>query len=77
MAVKIELNHTIVHARDAQVSAKFLTALFDLPPPEKFYHFLVVRTTNGVSSEHILLCRPGPPSKEPIQYAVWRSRAVF
>ena len=49
MTRKIELNHTIVPVRDKLESASFLTELFGLPKPEPFFHFLVVRTTNGVS----------------------------
>lgn len=48
-AMSVELNHTIVHARDQKETAKFLTEILGLPPPEKLYHFLVVRTANGVS----------------------------
>lgn len=49
----IELNHTIVHARDPRVSANFLSEVLGLPPPEAFYHFLVVRTANGVSLDFL------------------------
>lgn len=49
----VELNHIIVHAEDKQVSARFLTDLFDLPPPIPFGHFLVVKTANNVSLDYI------------------------
>ena len=45
----IELNHTIVHARNKDESARFLTEILGLPPAERFGHFLVVKTANGVS----------------------------
>ena len=45
----VELNHTIVHARDKAKSASFYTELLGLPAPETLYHFLVVRLANGVS----------------------------
>lgn len=48
-AMSVELNHTIVHARNQRETANFLTEILGLPPPEKFYHFLVVRVANGVS----------------------------
>ena len=47
--MSIELNHTIVHAKDQQESAAFLAEILGLPDPEPFGHFLVVRTANGVS----------------------------
>jgi len=51
--MSIELNHTIVHAKDKQASAEFLSEILGLPAPEKFYHFLVVRTHNGVSLDFL------------------------
>ena len=45
----IELNHTIVAARDKLASAMFLTDLLGLPAPAPFGPFLVVTLTNGVS----------------------------
>jgi extradiol dioxygenase family protein len=48
----VELNHTIVHAEDKNVSARFLTDLLDLPAPIPFGHFLVVKTANNVSLDY-------------------------
>jgi catechol 2,3-dioxygenase-like lactoylglutathione lyase family enzyme len=45
----VELNHTIVAARDKQDSAMFLTDLLGLPAPTTFGPFLVVTLGNGVS----------------------------
>jgi len=42
--MSIQLNHTIVHSKDAAASAKFLADLFGLPAPVKFYHFHCVKT---------------------------------
>jgi hypothetical protein len=56
--MKIELNHTIVHASDGQVAAEFLAELFGLPPPKPFGPFLVVQTTNGVSLDYISTDEP-------------------
>jgi catechol 2,3-dioxygenase-like lactoylglutathione lyase family enzyme len=47
--MSVELNHTIVHAKDQEESAAFLAEILGLPDPEPFGHFLVVRTANGVS----------------------------
>jgi catechol 2,3-dioxygenase-like lactoylglutathione lyase family enzyme len=45
----IELNHTIVAARDKLSAATFLTDLLGLPAPTSFGPFLVVTLNNGVS----------------------------
>lgn len=39
----VTLNHTIVHARDKEASAKFLTEILGLAPPKKLAHFTVVQ----------------------------------
>ena len=45
----IQLNHHIVHARDAVASAEFLVELLGLRPPRRFGPFVVVELDNGVS----------------------------
>lgn len=45
----VQLNHTIVHARDAKASAEFLADVLGLPAPRRLYHFWIVNTANGVS----------------------------
>jgi catechol 2,3-dioxygenase-like lactoylglutathione lyase family enzyme len=49
----IELNHTIIHAHDKHKSANFMAEILGLPAPEALWHFLVVRTANGVSLDFI------------------------
>lgn len=49
----VQLNHTIVHARDAEVSAKFLSEVLGLKPPRRFSHFWIVETTNHVSLDFL------------------------
>ena len=44
----IELNHTIVAARDAEASARWFAELFGTDEPERFGHFWQVTTDNGV-----------------------------
>lgn len=39
----ISLNHTIISARDQEVSARFLTEILGLLPPERVGHFTVVQ----------------------------------
>jgi catechol 2,3-dioxygenase-like lactoylglutathione lyase family enzyme len=47
--VPVQLNHTIVHARDTRRSALFLTRILGLAEPTEFGPFLVVNVANGVS----------------------------
>jgi catechol 2,3-dioxygenase-like lactoylglutathione lyase family enzyme len=49
----IQLNHTIVYARDKQRSAKFLSELLGIAAPTTFGPFLVVDVDNGVSLDFI------------------------
>lgn len=46
--VAVELNHTIVAARDGQESARWFTELFGMSQPRQFGHFWQVSTANGV-----------------------------
>lgn len=48
-----QLNHTIVHARDAHASAEFLAQILGLPAPRRLYHFWVVEAANGVSLDFL------------------------
>ncbi|GAB2998287.1 VOC family protein [Amycolatopsis acidiphila] len=45
----VQLNHTIVEARDRQETASFLADVLGLAEPEPYGPFLVVSTDNGVS----------------------------
>ena len=45
----IQLNHTIVSARDKDESATFLAEILGVNPPTAFGPFLVVQVDNGVS----------------------------
>lgn len=58
----ITLNHTIVHARDPEETARFLTEILGLSPPTTLSHFTVVpvgdtsldfmETTGPIASRH-------------------------
>jgi catechol 2,3-dioxygenase-like lactoylglutathione lyase family enzyme len=48
----IQFNHTIVPARDAEASAKFLTDILGLPAPVRFGPFWVVTLENGASLDY-------------------------
>ena len=45
----VQLNHTIVHARDQRASAEFYASVFGLGQPRPFGPFLDVETANGVT----------------------------
>lgn len=47
--MRIELNHTIVHASDRDATAAFLTEILGLPDAHEYGPFRVVELTNGVS----------------------------
>jgi hypothetical protein len=70
----IQLNHTIVHARDKRESANFLAELLGLPQPKPFGPFLIVEVANGVSLDFIDDDN-GPISRQ--HYAFLVSEAEF
>jgi catechol 2,3-dioxygenase-like lactoylglutathione lyase family enzyme len=45
----VQLNHTIVHARDKQETARHLVDILGLPEPTTYGPFVVVQVANGVS----------------------------
>ncbi|MEY2470524.1 MAG: hypothetical protein QOF21_3222 [Actinomycetota bacterium] len=49
----VAFNHTIVHAHDAEESAKFFSEMFGLPEPYPFEPFLVVPVAHGASFDFI------------------------
>ena len=49
----IQLNHTIVAARDSAAAADFMTEILGLPAPTRFGPFVVVQTDNGVSLDFL------------------------
>ncbi|NJO12102.1 MAG: VOC family protein [Gammaproteobacteria bacterium] len=49
----IELNHTIVHARDAAASAAFLAELLGTAAPTRFGPFLCVKLDNEVTLDFL------------------------
>jgi catechol 2,3-dioxygenase-like lactoylglutathione lyase family enzyme len=48
-SMAVQLNHTIVHAKDKYESARFFAEILGLDPPTTFGPFAVVQTANGVS----------------------------
>jgi catechol 2,3-dioxygenase-like lactoylglutathione lyase family enzyme len=51
--VPAQLNHHIVHARDPEASARFMTSVLGLPEATHFGMFVVVQAANGVSLDFI------------------------
>lgn len=49
----VELNHTIIAARDQEAGARFLAEVLDLPEPTRFGPFTVVTVANGVSLDFL------------------------
>ncbi|GAA2375459.1 VOC family protein [Dactylosporangium salmoneum] len=47
--MSVQLNHTIVAARDKETSAKFLAAILDVPMGARFGPFVPVEVSNGVT----------------------------
>ena len=49
----VELNHTIVAARDPEASAQFLSDVLGLPDPAPYGPFMVIETGNRVSLDYL------------------------
>ncbi|HJR25083.1 MAG TPA: VOC family protein [Acidimicrobiales bacterium] len=56
----VQLNHTIVHARDAAASAAFLSEILGVEAPGRFGPFHVVEVANGVSLDYMDTPEPHP-----------------
>jgi catechol 2,3-dioxygenase-like lactoylglutathione lyase family enzyme len=56
----IQLNHTIVHARDKHASAAFLATILGLPVGEEFGPFVPVELANGVTLDYMTVADPQP-----------------
>ena len=54
----VQLNHTIVHARDKRASSTFLLEILGLPAAVPFGPFLGVQTDNGVTLDYIETDQP-------------------
>ena len=47
--MSVELNHTIIPARDRWASAKFLADILNMEAGPEWGHFVPIRTANGVT----------------------------
>ena len=57
----IELNHTIVHVRNAAATADFITTILGIPPARQLGHFTVIQV--GVTSLDLLETNAGIRSR--------------
>jgi catechol 2,3-dioxygenase-like lactoylglutathione lyase family enzyme len=69
----VQLNHTIVAARDQRESATFMAELLGLAPPTRFGPFLVVQVDNDVSLDFL----PADGPVHPQHYAFLVGEAEF
>lgn len=70
----IELNHTIVHSRDPQASARCLAELLGRAEPFRFGPFFCVELDNGVTLDFYRAAEDAPA---PQHYAFLVSEAEF
>jgi catechol 2,3-dioxygenase-like lactoylglutathione lyase family enzyme len=49
----VQLNHTLVNARDKHESAAFVAEILGLEPPKRYGPFLVVEFDNGASLDFV------------------------
>jgi catechol 2,3-dioxygenase-like lactoylglutathione lyase family enzyme len=54
----VQLDHTIVSARNAEASARFLAEVLGLEAPRRFGPFILVKTSNGVSLDFMTVDGP-------------------
>ncbi|MFB7272232.1 VOC family protein [Streptomyces sp. NPDC056244] len=72
--MSIQLNHTIIHARDNRESAEFLAHILDLPVGAEWGPFVPVELSNGVTLDFASI---PPESIVPQHYAFLVSEADF
>lgn len=70
--MSVELNHTIVWARDDEASAAFLAGILGLPAEPRFGNFVPLRLSNGVTLDYASADHVAPQ-----HYAFALSEAVF
>ncbi|WP_194893151.1 VOC family protein [Catenulispora pinisilvae] len=70
----IQLNHTIVRARDSHASAAFLAGVLGLPVGADVGHFVPVTVANGVTLDYMTVTEPQP---QPQHYAFLIDDAEF
>jgi catechol 2,3-dioxygenase-like lactoylglutathione lyase family enzyme len=56
----VQLNHTIVRARDKHASARFLAGILGLPVGAEVGPFVPVQLANGVALDYMTVAEPQP-----------------
>ncbi len=72
----IELDHTIVPARDGEASARWFADLFGMAAPTRFGHFWQLTTSNGVDLDFDTYDRGAGPLTS-LHYAFLVDEAEF
>ena len=72
-SMTIELNHTIIDAENAELSANFLAEILGLSKPTSFGPFIVVKTSNHVSLDF----RTTPPPIKSRHFAFLVTESEF
>ncbi|GGV19986.1 hypothetical protein GCM10010182_47230 [Actinomadura cremea] len=71
--MSIELNHTIVHARDASASAAFLAGILGMPVEDRWGPFQPLTLANGITLDYL----DAPAQIQPQHYAFLVNDAEF
>jgi catechol 2,3-dioxygenase-like lactoylglutathione lyase family enzyme len=71
------LNHTIVYARDKQISANFLAGILGISPSAPVARFLPVALDNGVALDYMNAADMGLTDPTPQHYALLVSEDTF
>lgn len=75
--MSIELNHTIVYARNKEVSATFLADILGIPTSPPVARFLPVALDNGVTLDYMNADDMGMTDPQPQHYAFLVSEDIF
>lgn len=75
--MSIQLNHTIIYARDKQVSATFLAEILGIVTSPPVARFLPVTLDNGVTLDFMNAADMGLEAPQPQHYAFLVSEDTF
>jgi catechol 2,3-dioxygenase-like lactoylglutathione lyase family enzyme len=75
--MSVELNHTIVLAKDRDASARYFAEIMGLPAPTSFGPFLDVKTANGVDLAFMATDRPVSPQHYAFLVSELEFDAIF
>jgi catechol 2,3-dioxygenase-like lactoylglutathione lyase family enzyme len=72
-----QLNHTIVYARNKEVSATFLAGILGIPTSPPVARFLPVALGNDITLDYMNAADMGPAEPQPQHYAFLVSEDTF